>query len=224
MGLACLDWGARWAAGRFLHARGPSTFVADGEVLAYAHEPYNNTWLNERAVELALARRVLEGHEPARVLEVGNVLSHYGEVLHDVVDKYETAYGVDNVDVSDLTASARYDLVVSISTIEHVGLDEPVLDPHKPGRALERLREALAPGGLLWVTLPIGYNLELDRRLRAGDYGFTSMVAFAREPRRNVWRQVPVDEVWGCSYDRLLYTAHGLVVAEYRDPRVPAAQ
>jgi hypothetical protein len=34
--------------------------------------------------------------------------------------------------------------------------------------------------------------------------------------RDNRWTQVPLDELWGVAYDRLLYTAHAIVVAELR--------
>jgi hypothetical protein len=36
-----------------------------------------------------------------------------------------------------------------------------------------------------------------------------------RLDRANRWAQVPVEDVWGIGYDRLLYTAHAVVVAEY---------
>ena len=64
----------------------------------------------------------------------------------------------------------------------------------------------------------MGYNTDLDHQLRAGDLGFTRLRAMVREDARNKWRQVPVEQVWQEGYDRLLYTAHGLVVAEYVAP------
>jgi hypothetical protein len=143
-------------------------------------------------------------------------MGHYLPGHHTVVDKYEAGPGVLNVDVADLDLGSKFDLILSISTLEHVGLDEDEVDPEKPGRALESLKALLAPGGLLWVTVPVGYNTELDERLRSGAYGFTQLRALRRSDKSNVWRQVPVDDVWGVSYDRLLYTAHGLIVAEYR--------
>jgi hypothetical protein len=68
------------------------------------------------------------------------------------------------------------------------------------------------------VTIPVGYNPHLDERLRAGEYGFTTTRALRREATRNRWHEVPLDEVWDAGYDRLVYTAHGLVVAEYVRP------
>ncbi len=208
-------WGVQWAIGRARAGRPPTkTFRFDGENVPYAHEVYGYTWMNERTVEVSLGREVMRRHAGARVLEIGNVLAHYGPVEHTVVDKYERAPGVLNIDVVDLDLPERFDLIVSISTLEHVGLDEAVKDPDKPGRAIQRLRGLLAPGGLLWVTLPLGYNPAIDEGLRTGAFGFNRQLALVREPRRNVWREVPPEEAWGTEYDRLLYAAHGLVVAE----------
>lgn len=210
-------WGTQWLLGRLGIHRTPATFRFEGQDVPYVRDRYNHTWLNERAVEVALGRAVLEGCD-GDVLEVGNVLGHYGPVDHVVVDKYEQAPGVRNVDVADLEVGRDFDLVLSISTLEHVGLDEDVLDPEKPARAVARLQEALKPGGRLWLTIPVGYNHALDARLRSGDLQLTAMRALRREATRNVWREVPLDDVWDAAYDRLLYTAHGLVVAEYVSP------
>jgi len=213
---ACLGWGGAYLAGLpLVHRHGGATFTLDGEQVPYFRHPYNWTWLNERAVEVALARRILAGAPPAaRVLEIGNVLSHYLPVDHPVVDKYERARGVRNVDVTDLEPGTGFDLIVSISTLEHVGLDEDVQQPDKPLHAVRGLLDLLAPGGRLWFTLPVGYNLELDRRLRAGEIAFGRLAALHRARHRNRWTQVPVEQVWDAPYDRLLYTAHGLLVGE----------
>lgn len=216
--VALVGWFGAWVRGRVVVGRTtPRSFHVDGRRIRYVHHPYNTTWLNERAVEVALALQVLDEHGHGDVLEVGNVLSHYGRGGHRVVDKYERHPQVENVDVVGLSAVRCYDLVLSISTLEHVGLDEPVRDPAKVEVAVERMRSALRPGGLLWVTVPVGYNRHLDRALRSGELGLEPVVALRRH-RGNRWVQVGMDEVWDAPYDRLLYTAHGLVVAEHHAP------
>jgi SAM-dependent methyltransferase len=213
----CVGWAGRWAAGRPLAGRPPrATFVFDGVRHHYLRDLYNWTWLNERAVEVPLAAAVLAAHRAQRVLEVGNVLGHHQPVTHTVADKYEQAPGVLNVDVADLDLPGPYDLILAVSTLEHVGLDEEVQDPGKPARAVERLASLLAPGGLLWCTVPVGYNADLDRQVRSGELGFTRLTGLRRLGPSNRWEQVPVEQVWGIPYDRLLYTAHAVVVAELR--------
>lgn len=211
-------WAARWISGHPSAGRpdGPA-FRYDGSERGYLRHPYHYTWLNERAVEVPLALDALAEAGPgARVLEVGNVLSHYAPAGHTVVDKYERAPGVRNVDVVDIDLPGPFDLILAISTLEHVGLDEEVQDPGKPARAIAHLTALLAPGGRLWCTVPVGYNPALDEALRDGGLGFTRLTALRRTGRRNRWEQVPVEEVWGTRYDWLLYTAQAVVVAELR--------
>ena len=218
----CLWWASQWVLGRIgrgeiAHAR----FEWEGHSVPYLHHGYNYTWLNERAVEVPLAMTVLREHANGTVLEIGNVLGHYATTGHLVVDKYEQATGVVNLDVVDLDLVERFDLILAVSTLEHVGLDEDVKDPDKVNRAVEHLKSLLAPGGWLWITVPVGYNSHLDQGIRDGTISFDRLTALRREDLRNLWRQVPVEHVWDAAYDRLLYTAHGVVIAEFRAPETP---
>lgn len=130
----------------------------------YSHM-YNCTWLNERAAELAVYR---SWSGPGSVLEIGNVLSHYENLAHGgrVVDRYEQAPGVENVDVFDVAGT--FDRIVAISTLEHVRWDE---DPRVDGGsadAIAHLRTLLAPRGRMLVTIPTGHNPPLDEILATG--------------------------------------------------------
>ena len=211
---SCLGWGGRYAVGRARLGRGARTFSYEGQAVPEFHHRYHYTWMNERAVELALARQVVDGVEASDLLEVGNVLAHYLRDGHTVVDLYERAPGVINADVVDTGLERRFPLIVSISTLEHVGFDEDVADPEKPARAIEHLRGLLAPGGRLWATIPVGYNASMDERIREGALGFDRVRALRRSSPRQGWRQVDVDQVWSAEYDRLLFSATGLLVCE----------
>ena len=197
---------ARWALGAALPRGGEFTYA--GERYRLLRHPHKRTWTTERAVEVPIARRVLERHHGKRILEVGNVLSHYGPVSHDVVDKYETAAGVRNIDVLELEPEPRYDLILSISTLEHVGRDEQVSDPSRAVRALDHLRSLLPEGGKLWATVPAGYNAALDERLRA-DSGLRT-----RAMRAGPWREIEPSEAFQCPYDFLIYRASAVLFVE----------
>src|SRR3954470_19861410 len=88
-------WSARVAAGlpRTRRAHAPE-FEFEGERYEYLYGAYKRSWMTERAVEVPIAQRLVDASIGKRVLEVGNVLSHYGPQRHTIVDKYEQAPGV----------------------------------------------------------------------------------------------------------------------------------
>ena len=104
-------------------------FKFQGQFYTYFDHPYNTTLDNERSIEIPIISKFLSENKDDNILEIGNVLSHYFNFEHDVVDKYEKSEGVTNEDVVDFKSSKNYSLIISISTLEHVGWDEDPKDP-----------------------------------------------------------------------------------------------
>ena len=142
---------------------GEKIFLYKSSRLKYYRHYYNRTWLNERCLELAIGLNFIKEIDYSDVLEVGNVLSHYVPVKHDVVDKYEKSTNVKNIDVVDYHPNKKYKRILALSTLEHVGWDEETKDPDKFSLAIKNLKTLLEPNGILLVTLPIGYNHILDQ-------------------------------------------------------------
>jgi hypothetical protein len=211
-----LRWGLRVATGLPRTVRGEhGRFALGGESYPYLFHRHKQTWLSERAVEVPVVRRLVERHRGRRVLEVGNVLAHYGGPSeHVVVDKYERAPSVLNLDVSEVGDLGPFDLIVAISTLEHVGWDEEPRHPAAGPAAIDTLRAALAPEGRLMITVPAGYNPVFDRSLASGAAPLTRSAALRREPGTSRWHEVPVEEAWRVPYDFLLYSARAVVFAE----------
>ena len=197
-------------------------FRGDSVPLVYAR--HNVTWANERCVELALARQFLAGVPAEQILEVGNVTPYYFGGGHTVVDKYEP--GTLQVDIVDFESDRRFDLILSISTFEHIAFDEPG-GPEEadgtggPDAVAEKIRAALgrclgllAPGGTFAITVPMGYNPALDAMIAAGDLGCDRAAWFKRFPRR-VWREVGRAEGLGCRYGSPYPFANGVMLAEW---------
>jgi SAM-dependent methyltransferase len=211
-------WGGRLVGGLPWTLSGShGGFIFQGERYPYCFHPYKWSWLTERAVEVPVVQAIVDRHAGERILEVGNVLSHYRPQSHVVVDKYERTEGVLNRDVLELDDLGPFDLVIAISTIEHVGRDEEPQDPGKALAALRRLEALLAPGGELVVTVPVGYHAELDRALRDGSVSLTRSAALRRDGGTH-WREVPPEDVWSASYDFLLYCARGVFFAFIEHP------
>jgi O-antigen chain-terminating methyltransferase len=148
----------------------------DGLALARRHrgerprELRAPAWSDERAVEIpwVLARYAGE----RRVLDVGTAFAEplYVEGLHELgaaelltVDLSEPADVV--ADVRDLPfEDARFDLVLCVSTLEHVGRDNATyaVDAPRDDRgdeaALRELRRVVAADGRLLVSVPTGVH------------------------------------------------------------------
>jgi SAM-dependent methyltransferase len=195
--------------------RRAETFSFRGRPYRYFFHAYHTTWRNERAVEIPIVWDRVRRHAGGPVLELGNVLGHYFPVSHDRVDKYERAPGVLNEDIVGFRPGKRYDLVVSISTLEHVGWDEEPRDPEKSLRAIETLRRLAAPGGLVLATVPLAYNPHLDARLRKGDVPFSRRDCLKRVSRTNRWAEVEWREIEHSEYDAPFRRINGLVVLEF---------
>jgi len=142
------------------------TFEWRGQTLPYLVHDYNTTALNERAIEVPIAywwAQHFEMMDPD-VLEVGNVLNHYGWADHRVIDLYEVAEGVENIDLLDLEPLGdEYDRIVCISTLEHFNCrDDGLVDDWSPIQGLMKLFNLLKHGGEMLVTIPFGQNPYLD--------------------------------------------------------------
>jgi len=183
-----------------------------GRDIRYVRHHYNRAWRNERSVELALALDFLQGTTAGRTLEIGNVLSHYVPVDHDILDKYEQSPGVLNEDIVDFVADPPYDRVVSISTLEHVGWDERPREPAKVLRAYQNIRRLVRPGGSILLTCPFGQNPHLDEYIHEGAIDFPVQVALQRISADNRWLATTADAVRGAQYHHPYRNANALFV------------
>jgi hypothetical protein len=169
-------------------------FLFQGQRYFYFDHPYNFTATNERAVEIPLALAALQWL-PGPVLEIGNVLSHYGVYGHTIVDRDEVAEGVLNVDVETFSPDQRFSSIVSISTLEHLGWDEEPKDAGKVPRVLAHLlNHLLVPGGHLLATAPMGYNPHFDYLIRRCETG-TRVSFLSRVSVQNRWQEVVFSDI-----------------------------
>ncbi|GAC1376774.1 MAG: hypothetical protein NVS2B12_35170 [Ktedonobacteraceae bacterium] len=144
-----------------------------GEKLFYNRINFNNR--AERAVEVPVAFHFLAQRAGSgNILEVGNVLQHYENGLSDllcirarrIVDKFEAGEGIDCIDIMDVDPAEKYQTIVSISTLEHVGQgraptgtfgeQKRATDLEAPIKAVAKVYDLLAPGGQALITVPFG--------------------------------------------------------------------
>ena len=168
------------------------TFIFNGDVYNYFYHEYNSTSINERCVEIPIIWKIVCLYEGKNILEIGNTLSNYFDINYDVVDKYEKGKScVINQDIVDFCPSKMYDLIVSISTFEHIGYDEQQKEEDKPLRAIEKVKSMLSPGGKACITIPLGYNFALDRMILTRKMKFSNVYFLNRLlSDTNSWTQV----------------------------------
>lgn len=207
MDIASIFYGIPWRVRkRFVK---PSYFRFNDREYAYFSHPYNGTWMNERAVEIPLIWEQVCSYSPSVVLEVGNVLSHYFPVSHLIVDKYERKPGVIPKDILSVEFPEKFQCIVSISTLEHIGWDESPRVHAKHIQAVSKMRELLAADGKLLATIPLGYNPSLDDDL-FNERLDCHQVYYFRRLKYDRWIEASLDEVRDSRYGEKYRSTDGL--------------
>lgn len=178
----------------------------------YFIHPYNYTWQNERIIEIPIFRKILLDNQGKDILEVGNVLAHYFDISHDVLDKYEKGKGVINKDAANFKSKKKYDLIISISTMEHIGWDEKIKNNKKIFKVIKNLQSHLKKGGKIITTLPLGYNPFIDEYLQTNQLKFTKKFLLKRVSEDNKWKEFPWEKSKGIKYNYPFLCANGVVI------------
>ncbi|XZN90183.1 MAG: hypothetical protein ACM65M_21500 [Microcoleus sp.] len=179
------------------------TFTFKGKELYYNRIKFNNP--TERAVEISIAFDFIANLENTqKILEVGNVLSHYENSLSEnmgvrtrrIIDKFEVDLGVENEDLMDLPSAEKYDAIVSISSVEHIGqAGDPSggygektnsRDLEGPLKAIAKIYDLLAVNGKALITVPFG-------RLTDAEW----YIQFSKEYLEVLWKKyaIPKDAI-----------------------------
>lgn len=199
-----------WFYTKFKSSR---TFNFQGNEYKYFYHKYSITWSNERSVEIPIIWKIVKEYESKKILEIGNVLSHFFCINHDIVDKYEKGNRVINRDVTDFRPIKKYELIISISTLEHVGWDEIPREPLKILKAIENLKNLLNRSGKIVITLPIGHSPVLNKLIIKNKLKFSKCFYLRRKSRSNKWREVNLSKVSNVKYGSFTrYSATGLVI------------
>lgn len=180
-------------------------FVFNGK--EYRYFIHYRSWASERVVEIPIVLNYIK--EDKRILEVGNVLSQFVRLKWDVVDKFERGNGIINEDIIEFKPGEKYDLIISISTLEHIGFNEDVGGGEKPDgkcsidkikQSIDNLKDCLTPYGMMVTTVPLGYNKEMDIHLFDDKLGFNEIYLLKRISKWNIWKEVKIDEVVNPQY------------------------
>ncbi len=196
-------------------------YAFGGQRYSYFYHAYNTTWANERAVEIPIFADLAKRHEQCQVLEIGNVLGHYIKPAWDIVDKYETGKNIINQDILSFQPVKKYDLILSISTFEHIGFDDESNDPNKVLKVIANLRKnVLNRGGQMFISIPLGYNKAIDHQIFEQKFGYNRCWLLKRNTWRNHWSEIPISKLLPpeqCRYHHPYQGANYLAVLNFKN-------
>lgn len=132
-----------------------------------------------------------------------------------MIDKYDRSPGVTNADIVDFNPGRRFGTIVSVSTLEHVGWDEVPRDPEKPLKAVSNIRRLLSQGGTALITVPLGYNPNVDRYVREGRL-FDSQSFMKRISRDDRWEETDHEDVTNAEFSRPYPFANALAIGQLK--------
>jgi SAM-dependent methyltransferase len=193
-------------------------FIYNKKKLPYFLHSYNASFANERAVEVSIIKNIIKEYqqknkkENDNILEIGNVLSHYLNTKHTVVDKYEQADKVINEDALLFKPKNKFDLIVAISTFEHIGYDEKVKDPKKIIKVINHLKKLLNKNGKLIFTVPIGYNKYLDQQILKNELPIDQSSFLIRTSKINTWGNTDKKSALKQKYNQRYPNANAIMV------------
>lgn len=182
-----------WDATKWLRKYGKNLpreekqFFFNKESYDYFDHRYLRTRRCERAIEIPIAKRWLEKLDPEALLEVGNVTGWYEKEfrkfynIKTVVDRFEKAKNVINMDIQEYVPEKKFPAILSISTLEHIDgeqerrpdLMEKYGIPMRKNKfnsmgieAIEHLyNNCLEKGGEMLITIPTGYSMLMDKAI-----------------------------------------------------------
>jgi len=196
--------------------KGHHTFIFRGKEYKYFYHHYNFTHQNERCVEMAIASEYIKNNKNKRILELGHVISHYIKFSGDILDKYEKSKNIINQDAIDFRSQIKYDLIISISTLEHIGRDDGTNNPDKVVEVINNLVNCLSDDGEMIFTVPIGYNKNLDQYIKEGKIKTKSIYYLKRISKNNEWVETSAEEAHQCRYNSPYKAGNAIAVGYIR--------
>lgn len=195
---------------KIYHAMCNRYFKVEGRKYKYLINIHNAV-ISGRVIEIPFVIDYLRinEYEHKSVLEVGNVLSHYFDFNHEIVDKYEKQSFITNMDIIDYNPNKKYDIIISISTIEHIGFDESIRENGKSKKAIQKIIDLLDDNGIAVITVPLKYNPEIDSIVENNEIKFQKKYFLKRNSRFNLWKETGIEEAmesrYGASICFLIY-------------------
>lgn len=180
----------------------------------YFNHHYNGTIHNERAIELVLAERYIHQYKP--IIEIGAVMPYYGFSSHETYDPFDAHPSAIKKFAEEIDITNKN--ILSVSTIEHFGEGDCVsiykgVEGNKSFLFLNKLN-LLAKS--YFVTLPIGWNKEMDKSIKDNISKF-SWVGYFKTNNSPSWEICKdIEKITSFEYGRP-FTSANSIICLYKD-------
>lgn len=144
-----------------------NTFSINKLSLNYCRDDFNQSFQNERSVEVPIAKWFVDKFNNEAV-EIGAVLCHYGYNKHTIIDLTEKHPNVININALDFNYKDKN--VVSISTIEHMSQRE--YGNGSNNDAANLIEKVINESKNYLLEFPVCYNEFLDDFIEKSGYKF----------------------------------------------------
>ena len=176
----------------------PQAIKIGDRVIKYPDKRFHNLPLDtERTIEMPLIWDEVIKYSPSEVLEIGNVLGQHIKRSHDVIDLQEQGTGIITGDIRTYQSEKKYKLIVSITTLEHVGDGRDGHDVDELGiiNAINNMLGLLTDSGRIIFTVPVGQNPYMDNLFKEQKIVCDSIYAYKRIDALNNWLRLPYDDI-----------------------------
>lgn len=184
-------------------------FLFNNKLYPYFYHKYHNTFENERCIEIPIIKSFIQPDK--KILEVGATLCHYVP-NHNwvVVDKFEKYNGVLNKDIMEFFPNHKFDLIISISTLEHVGFNDKKSTSKTIDAIHHLIKHCLADKGKMIITMALGHNPHVDYLVYNKQLPADKVYFMKRINNKNEYQQTTMEDIKGIKHN---WDERGIVVA-----------
>lgn len=166
--------------------------------------------IGERTIEIPISNKWLSYYSDTDIVEIGAVIPYYNShITHEVIDLYDAYDKSIRIDAAD--ASYKNKCVLSISTLEHIGMLDYGNTEFDDEKATLVLKKILTEADNYLISWPIGYNRTLDNTLRNlshADYNF-NIIMLKQINQYNKWQVIDID--WTIQFGTPYQWANGVL-------------
>lgn len=126
------------------------------------------------------------------------------------------APGVINKNALTYKSKNKFDLILAISTFEHIGKDEIKKYPTKIIKVINNLKKQLNKNGKIIFSVPIGYNNDLDKIIQDNQLAINVETYLERNSKINTWINTNKKSAFKRKYNSPYPNANAIMIGEIK--------